>query len=416
MTRNYCAPELLIASRYTKKMDIWSAGCVLYEIAAGEPLFLSDEDIRKYAWSGTSIPKVSSFRDDLSMADELIGRMLNISMEMRPEATNILRDIPKERTTLNTDIDFPIARHAVQRIEGSEGLGENRYLARMDGRNELVIVETHCVSNHSTHLHDDIRKLVHVLRSLYDQPDCFIPHCIGFMNATHDHYSLVYSNPTPLIPQEWDCFTLEHVLSTPHCSAYQDLFNPLTKVQLALALAKTLEKLHTAGYTHQSFGAHNVLYQPNAPSTMGFNLDILHTIQNKNSSTSAEWRERLYQHPQVRANEYTIFKPEYDYYALGVVFLEIGRMESFVAARGSLKREEEKLQPERLQGFRIARAKELKVNVVEKFADVVVKCLNADFGEGDRGDVVQCFKDEVVDVLEGIVSSLKDLRLRVVGV
>jgi serine/threonine protein kinase len=416
MTRNYCAPELLIASRYTKKMDIWSAGCILFEIAAGEPLFLSDEDIRKYAWSGTSIPKVSSFRDDLSMADELIGRMLNISMEMRPEATNILRDIPKERATLNTDIDFPIARHAIQRIEGSEGLGENRYLARMDGRNELVIVETHHFSNNSTILHDDIRKLVHVLRSLYGKPDCFIARCIGFMHATHDHYSLVYSNPTPLIPQQWDCFTLEHLLSTPRSAAYLNLFNPLAKVQLALALAKTLEKVHTAGYTHQSFGAHNILYQPNAPSIMGFNLEMLPAIQNKNSSTSLEWRERLYQHPQVRANGYTIFKPEYDYYALGVVLLEIGRMESFAAARGSLKREDEKLAPERLQGFRIARAKELKLNVAEKYADVVVKCLGADFGEGDRRDVVQCFREEVVEVLEGIVLSLKDLRLRVVGV
>jgi hypothetical protein len=99
-----------------------------------------------------------------------------------------------------------------------------------------------------------------------------------------------------------------------------------------------------------------------------------------------------------------------------VVLLEIGRMESFAAARGSLKRVDEKLAPERLQGFGIARAKELKDNVAEKYADVVVKCLGADFGEGDRRDVVRCFREEVVEVLEGIVSSLKDLRLRVVGV
>lgn len=90
-------------------------------------------------------------------------------------------------------------------------------------------------------------------------------------------------------------------------------------------------------------------------------------------------------------------------------------MESFASARGSLKREDENLDPQRLQGFRIARAKGLDC-VAEKYADVVVKCLVADFGEGDKNDVIQTFREEVCDVLEGIVSSLKGLRLRVVGV
>jgi serine/threonine protein kinase len=413
MTRNYCAPEFLIASRYTKKMDIWSAGCILYELATALPLFQSDEEIRKYAWSGTSIPKVSSFREDLSSADEFVGSMLNISLEMRPEATSILRDIPKEKT-INENIDFPIAQHAIQKIQGYENLGDNRILARMDGKHELVIVESHPVLQHSTHLHSDILKLVHVLKLLYDIPQCHIPRCLGFMNA-HDHYSLVYSNPTPLIPEEWDCYSLEHVLSTPHCTAHQELCNPLSKVQLALSLAKTLEKVHVAGYTHQSLGAHNILYQPNASSIVGFSLQILQSIQTPPNSTTMEWRERLYQHPQIRTGEATIYKPEYDYYALGVILLEIGRMESFASARGSLKREDENLDPQRLQGFRIARAKGLDY-VAEKYADVVVKCLVADFGEGDKNDVIQTFREEVCDVLEGIVSSLKGLRLRVIGV
>ena len=39
-TRWYWAPEILLGSRnYTKKVDIWSAGCILAEILLGEVLF-----------------------------------------------------------------------------------------------------------------------------------------------------------------------------------------------------------------------------------------------------------------------------------------------------------------------------------------------------------------------------------------
>ncbi|WFD32461.1 mitogen-activated protein kinase [Malassezia sp. CBS 17886] len=39
-TRWYRAPEIMLSSRsYTKAVDIWSVGCTLYEMLAGEPLF-----------------------------------------------------------------------------------------------------------------------------------------------------------------------------------------------------------------------------------------------------------------------------------------------------------------------------------------------------------------------------------------
>lgn len=94
MTRNYFAPEFLISWRYNTKVDIWSAGCILYELATGKQAFTSDEAIREYAWSGNDFQNISEIRADLGREIEgIVGRMLNVSPEMRPSAKNVLREI-----------------------------------------------------------------------------------------------------------------------------------------------------------------------------------------------------------------------------------------------------------------------------------------------------------------------------------
>ena len=94
MTRNYCAPELLISSRSDSRADIWSAGCILYKLAVGVPAFASDEAIREYAWSGRETPRVSDSRTDLGdEIEKIIGRMLDICPEIRPDAATVLRYI-----------------------------------------------------------------------------------------------------------------------------------------------------------------------------------------------------------------------------------------------------------------------------------------------------------------------------------
>ena len=44
MTRNYCAPEVIIRSRCEQSADIWSAGTILYELATGNPPFITEDD------------------------------------------------------------------------------------------------------------------------------------------------------------------------------------------------------------------------------------------------------------------------------------------------------------------------------------------------------------------------------------
>ena len=95
MIRNYCAPELLISSRFDKKVDIWSAGCILYKLASGEAPFANDEEVRKYAWSGDRNLQISGRRSDLSpLVDEIVGEMTNVAHERRPDATAVLMKLP----------------------------------------------------------------------------------------------------------------------------------------------------------------------------------------------------------------------------------------------------------------------------------------------------------------------------------
>ena len=45
VTRYYRAPELhLISTKYDSAIDIWSFGCILFELITFEPLFASDSE------------------------------------------------------------------------------------------------------------------------------------------------------------------------------------------------------------------------------------------------------------------------------------------------------------------------------------------------------------------------------------
>ena len=45
VTRYYRAPELLLASRYyDHSIDVWSVGCILFELLTKTPLFPGDQE------------------------------------------------------------------------------------------------------------------------------------------------------------------------------------------------------------------------------------------------------------------------------------------------------------------------------------------------------------------------------------
>lgn len=51
VTLLYRAPEILLGSPvYSTPVDVWSLGCVLAELATGEPLFLGDSEVGLAGW------------------------------------------------------------------------------------------------------------------------------------------------------------------------------------------------------------------------------------------------------------------------------------------------------------------------------------------------------------------------------
>ena len=93
----YRAPELLQypKSTYNEKVDIWSLGCILHELATGEKAFHSDTVTFEFAMSDQSILAELSLFDDpvRSAISELLDETLRIDFRMRPTAEVVRRKI-----------------------------------------------------------------------------------------------------------------------------------------------------------------------------------------------------------------------------------------------------------------------------------------------------------------------------------
>ena len=98
-TQAYSAPEVLgldsnsETSEYTNSVDIWSLGCVIYELLTGAKLFALEGQVSRYYFGKWPFPEdklkgLSSPTDDIGIS--LLKSMLVIQPEDRPTAVGAL--------------------------------------------------------------------------------------------------------------------------------------------------------------------------------------------------------------------------------------------------------------------------------------------------------------------------------------
>ena len=101
-TQVYSAPEVLgldsnsETSNYTNSVDIWSLGCVIYELLAGAKLFVSETQVSRYYFGKWPFPEdtlkaLSSPTGDAGIS--FLKSMLLIQPEDRPTAARALRHV-----------------------------------------------------------------------------------------------------------------------------------------------------------------------------------------------------------------------------------------------------------------------------------------------------------------------------------
>lgn len=95
-TAGYYAPEFLVGEKpqYNNKVDIWSMGCILYELAVSKQAFPHDIATLEYKWSGVipNIPFDEYFSDECKAAIMgCINEMLNLDAELRPPAAKLVK-------------------------------------------------------------------------------------------------------------------------------------------------------------------------------------------------------------------------------------------------------------------------------------------------------------------------------------
>ena len=90
-TPYYCSPEIWKEKSYDYKSDIWSLGCIIYEICSLKPPFrgTSIKELRNNVLNGHYLPIPSIYSRELSI---LISKMLVIDPHKRASANELLKD------------------------------------------------------------------------------------------------------------------------------------------------------------------------------------------------------------------------------------------------------------------------------------------------------------------------------------
>ena len=162
LTPVYSAPEVLgvdpnsETSDYTNSVDIWSLGCVIYELLVGTQFFISEAQVSRYFFGKRPFPEdklkgLSPPTENLGIL--LLKSMLVIQPEDRPTAAAALRHgwlaglkTGNEDSADDQDETTQSRRETALSTKRKIGLAtHDRRKKRRSGRNQIVKGDTRCI-------------------------------------------------------------------------------------------------------------------------------------------------------------------------------------------------------------------------------------------------------------------------------
>jgi serine/threonine protein kinase len=128
------APELLQypKSTYNKKVDIWSLGCILHELATGEKVFQTDTATFEFAISDQKVLVQLPLFDKpaRSAISELLDETLRIDFRRRPTAEVVRRKVSelvsREMEPRETEISTASKTRKTLPVVGTAGIPTRR--------------------------------------------------------------------------------------------------------------------------------------------------------------------------------------------------------------------------------------------------------------------------------------------------
>jgi hypothetical protein len=269
----------------------------------------------------------------------------------------------------------------------------------LKGNLSRVIVEFKALptSEHTWHTPQSVKEeanaLVRTLRVAAQKSDTFrVLFCHGWYEES-DHFGLVYQLPSGT--QHSKCESLGNILLNANLKDLlaRDIEN---RIKLAKALAWTMFELHSVDWLHKSFHPDNILlfgsvtssavdFDWSAPYVVGFDSSRSQTGVSGRLDFKAQWINRVYTHPdrQIK-DEYYRYQKLHDIYSLGMVLLELGRLDCFTESRKDDRWS--RSNPHQLKDMFVQSAKELKRHLGSTYREVVLTCLNGDFPSAEHND------------------------------
>jgi serine/threonine protein kinase len=245
-----------------------------------------------------------------------------------------------------------------------------------------------------------------------EKPEAFRTlQCSGFFHdPARAAFGVVFKIPQSTAPEGFPEPTGLHQVieaTTGRSSSWPALDD---RFKLASSLATSLLQLHTVGWFHKSLNTSNVIFFPEKVGAQGqsiqepFLVGFNHSRPNEPlafTSGIADSDSKHYQHPAYLKGG-SGYRPEFDYYSLGIILMEIGFWLPFSQITRSWTGSYEDRR-RKLLGDRVP---QLRQRMGREYYEAVRCCIQCDFGGSEFGnpggkDVLLQFRERVVARLHG---------------